>query len=83
MDYDDNDYDYDYPKKNNVVLIYNAYDPKGNRTCRIERKIWGDDCEGLPTLLTEITYFLQGMTFTYVDGLAAIKSNGEDVAVSG
>jgi hypothetical protein len=79
MDYDDNDYD--YPKQNNVVLIYNSYDEKGKRTARIERKIWGDDCEGLITLLTQMTYFLQAMTFTYVDGLVATK-NGEDVAVS-
>lgn len=81
MDYDDYDYDSNYEKKNNVVLIYNAYDAKGNRTVRIERKVWGDDCEMLPTVLTEMTYFLNGMTFTYVDGLVAMN-DGEDVAMS-
>ncbi|CAB4124483.1 hypothetical protein UFOVP63_5 [uncultured Caudovirales phage] len=71
--YDDDDYDYEGKPTTRVTFIYTERDKNGRETINVSRTVHGEDTEYLPNLLEAFTYFLHGMTFTYVDGVAVLK----------
>lgn len=81
MSWDFDDFE-DYSNKNYVEFKSVQFNEKGERIATIQRFVRGDETEYLPNLLREFHYFLQGLTFSYVTGVAAYKAGGEDVASS-
>jgi acetylornithine deacetylase/succinyl-diaminopimelate desuccinylase-like protein len=76
-------YDEDYRPRSYVEFTYVGYDPvTGSRSAEITRRVEGESAEYLPPLLEAFMYFLQGMTFTYVDNVVAVKSSGGEVAAT-
>lgn len=70
--------DYDTVEKmrpNEITFSYYEYDEQGCKT-HVLRTLRGEDAEYLPTILREFAYFLQGMTFTYVNGVSAHSDSG-------
>lgn len=67
---------YDEKLKNHVRFDFVSYDDDGDITSSVTRTLYGDDCEYLTKLLQEFTYFLQGMTYSYVAGVAALNADG-------
>jgi hypothetical protein len=65
--------------KNSVTFTYRSYDSNGNLDAYVERSIHGENAESLATVLDTFRYFLHGMTFTYVENVAALDDNGEDI----
>lgn len=66
-----------------VTFSYCTYDSDGNQTANIERSLYNHEAESLNDVLQAFYYFLIGMTFTYVDGVAAYDKAKNDVASSG
>lgn len=65
-----------------ITFTYKSVDKNGNTTTYLERSLHDDNTETLPAILQEFVYFLNGMTYTYVDNVVAVKFDGTDVASS-
>jgi hypothetical protein len=65
--------------KSKVTFTHAQYDENGNQTVHIERSLFDDEAEFLPTILNEFRYFLQGMTFSYVENIVAVDDEGGEV----
>lgn len=65
-----------------VEFRYVTHDEDGETLVNIIRRVNGDDADFLPNILREFSYFLAGMTFTYVDEVVAKNRDGEEVASS-
>lgn len=74
--------DEDFARSPSITFTYRNYDDKGNPTVTIERSIHGDDTDFLPNLMREFLYFLNGMTFTYVNEIVAKNSDGKEISSS-
>jgi len=81
-DFDDDYNEYENGKKNYVEFKCVQFNADGERTATIQRFVRGEDTEYLPNLLTEFAYFLQGMTFSYINGVVAVDRKGEDISCS-
>jgi hypothetical protein len=65
-----------------VTFTYRSFDKDGNQTAEVERSLYNEEAENLSRLLETFNYFLLGMTFTYVDAVAAFDRDGEEVSSS-
>lgn len=81
-DFDDDIDEYENGKKDYIKFECVQFNSKGEKTTHILRFVRGEETEYLPNILREFHYFLQGMTYSYVTGIAAYKAGGEDVASS-
>lgn len=75
FDFENNDFD-----RTVIRFSYNTYDDNGDIVARVERTIRNDDAEYLPSILEAFMYFLQGMTFTYVDNVVAVHESGKETS---
>lgn len=73
---------WDDSNKNYVEFRYCTYDEDGEPLVSISRRVVGDDTDFLPNVLREFSYFLHGMTFTYVNEVIAKSGKGEEIASS-
>lgn len=83
------DFDYDFidteeKRTEEVAFTYIVRNENGFPITNVTRRILKKDDElmTLPELLSEFTYFLNGMTFTYVGGVTAYDQDGKDTADS-
>ena len=60
-----------------IEFKYISHDDKGNRNAVIKRMLLGEQTEYLPNVLQAFVYFLNGMTFTYIDTIVAVGKDGE------
>lgn len=68
---------FDEDRKSYLRFEYVTYNDEGGETARVARALYGEDCEHLDSVLQEFTYFLQGMTYSYVAGVAALDEDGD------
>jgi uncharacterized membrane protein YecN with MAPEG domain len=68
---------FDDSVKNYIEYKYVTYTDDGDVLTEVRRRIFGDDTEYLPNILREFTYFLHGLTFTYIDEVVAKSENCE------
>lgn len=61
-----------------VNFSYTQRDENGNVVATVERTVTDDNAEYLPTILEAFMYFLQGMTFTYIDNVIATSETGTE-----
>lgn len=73
-------FNFDDDEMDRVVIrfTYNQYDDEGNTVARVERIIRNDEAEYLPSILSAFRYFLQGMTYTYIDNVVAVSEKGKE-----
>jgi hypothetical protein len=65
-----------------LTFSYKSYNEGGELTSHIERSLHDDKNEFLPDVLQEFLYFLNGLTYTYIDVISCQKFGGEKVASS-
>lgn len=68
--------------ESSVTFTYRNYDSDGNQTGFIERTLYNNEAECLHDILETFQYFLLGMTFTYVDHVAAFSKDGEELSTT-
>ena len=61
-----------------MTLSYYENDANGNPTVHVERSLYGESAQMLGPILNELTYFLQGIGFTYVAGLTTFDDDGDE-----
>lgn len=75
---------FDFEDENTVRTVisfnYKQYDDEGRTISSVTRTIHNDDAEYLPSILEAFMYFLQGMTFTYVDNVVAVHESGKETS---
>ena len=69
-------WDDDYNPKMRIEFSYVDYDKDGNEVARVVRSLHGENAEYLPNILREFHYFLQGMSYTYVENVVANHTGG-------
>lgn len=77
----EDDYDYEMKPSTRITFLFTERDKNGREITNLARTLHGDDCVYLPTILEAFVYFLQGMTFNYVEGVTAVK-DGKDTCSS-
>lgn len=70
----------DNTPKTSITFTYKTIDENGNTTTYIERSLYDDNAEGLCKILEEFTYFLNGLTYTYVDSVVAQTTGGNEIS---
>lgn len=70
--------DDDNPLRTRIRFVYEQYDDTGLPIAELTRTIRNDDAEFLPSILEAFMYFLQGMTFTYVNDVVALHESGSE-----
>jgi hypothetical protein len=65
-----------------IRFSYEQFDDKGNQTSYLTRTIRNDDAEYLPSILEAFMFFLQGMTFTYVDDIVVVHESGKETSAN-
>lgn len=68
---------FDEERKSYVRFEYVTYNDEGDETSRITRTLYDGESECLTNILQEFTYFLQGMTYSYVAGVASLNEDGD------
>lgn len=63
-----------------VTFTYKQTDDNGNTTSYVERSLHNENAEGLAKILEEFTYFLHGMTYSYVESVIAQTTNGNEIS---
>lgn len=74
---------FDFDEDNDRTMItftYHQYDTEGRIISKVERVIRNEDAEYLPSILEAFMFFLQGMTFTYVDNVVAVHESGNETS---
>ena len=73
-------FDFDNESENRTVIkfSYETYDDEGRTLASVTRTIRDEDAEYLPSILEAFMYFLQGMTFTYVENVVAVGQDGNE-----
>ncbi len=71
---------YETHERTVIRFMYDHYDDEGKRIARVERVIRNDDAEFLPSILEAFQYFLQGMTFTYVENVVVTTEDGNEIS---
>jgi|LakMenEpi03Aug12_release.lakeMendotaPanAssembly.Ray.scaffolds.fasta_scaffold4605891_1 hypothetical protein len=71
-------FDNDDMSRTVVRFSYENFDDEGNVVASVTRTIRDEDAEYLPSILEAFMYFLQGMTFTYVDNVVATHESGAE-----
>lgn len=73
-------FDFDNHTNDHAVITfsYKLYDDEGRAVSSVTRTIRNDDAEYLPSILSAFVYFLQGMTFTYVENVVAVSDKGTE-----
>lgn len=69
-----------HPNRNEITFMFNQYDEEGRNIARVTRTIRNEDAEYLPSILEAFMYFLQSMTFTYVDNVVAVHESGKETS---
>lgn len=64
---------------NEITFSYWEYDKHGTKV-QVIRTLRGPETETLPNILREFSYFLNGLTFTYVDKIVAVKDDGRETS---
>jgi len=73
------DIDDDYSDRTVITFSYNQYNDEGRKIASVTRTIRDDEAEFLPNILEAFKYFLQGMTFTYVEAVAVETTEGNEI----
>lgn len=61
-----------------VRFSYETFDDEGRTIASADRTIRNEDAEYLPSILEAFMFFLQSMTFTYVDNVVATHESGAE-----
>lgn len=61
-----------------ITFTFHQYDDEGRSISKVTRTIRNEDAEYLPSILEAFLFFLQGMTFTYVDNVVAVHESGSE-----
>lgn len=75
-------FDFDNDDMDRAVISFNfrQYDDEGRTVSTLTRTIRNDDAENLSSILEAFLFFLQGMTFTYVENVVAVHESGNETS---